>query len=342
MIYGGNLDQWRKFGNSLHLRLGMRLKYVAPTVAQTECEKAVANGIITENTDNGWITTTADFQNPYNIISPWGEYRMSADMESILKGYLDPRVASYYSPAAEPDPTDDPAGVVFPYEGLRNGQTKNDRSAVAWDKKASDMAFPYTVVGAAGPKWFVMRAFEGYFLRAEGVLEGWNMGGGTVESLYNTGISTSLAEDGFGDVNLLGDPYITSTLVPMTPGIDLNTVIAAVAPAPASTVPILFDAAGSKEKQLEQIITQKWIGLLPDSQEAYAERRRTGYPKLYIRLESENTNVPNTSLPVRLTYWTNEYTNNNQEVLNAITKLNDESSTPNGDQANTKLWWDKK
>ena len=87
-----------------------------------------------------------------------------------------------------------------------------------------------------------------------------------------------------------------------------------VAPAPVSTVPIAFDAGGTKEQQLEQIITQKWIGLLPDSQEAYAERRRTGYPKLYPRLESENPDVPATSLPVRLTYWTAEYTNNKAEV----------------------------
>jgi hypothetical protein len=342
MIYGGDFAKWRKFGNSLHLRLGMRLKYVAPATAKAECEKAVANGIITANADNGWITTSTDFQNPYNIISPWAEYRMSADMESILKGYLDPRAASYFKAAKTPDPTDDPAGVVFPYEGVRNGQTKNDRSAVKYDELGSDHALPYTIVGAAGPKWFVMRAFEGLFLRAEGVLEGWNMGGGTVQSLYEDGIKMSLAENGYGDANLKGDPYTTSTLVPMTPGIDKNTVIPAVAPAPASTCQIAFLAGGSKEQQLEQIITQKWIGLLPDSQEAYAERRRTGYPKLFTRLESENPDVAATSLPVRLTYWTAEYTNNKAEVDKAIALLNGESTTPNGDKASTKLWWDKK
>ncbi|HAM11437.1 MAG: hypothetical protein A2X04_08925 [Bacteroidetes bacterium GWF2_41_9] len=342
MIYGGKLDKWRKFGNSLHLRLGMRLKYAAPTVAKAECEKAVANGIISDNADNGWITTSSDFQNPYNIISPWAEYRMSADMESILKGYLDPRVASYFKAAKTPDPTDDPAGVSFPYEGVRNGQTKNDRSAVKFDELGSDHALPYTIVGAAGPKWFVMRAFEGYLLRAEGVLEGWNMGGGTVQSLYNEGILMSLAENGYADANLKGDPYTTSALVPASPGIDKNTVIPQVAPAPVSTAPIAFLSGGTKEQQLEQIITQKWIGLLPDSQEAYAERRRTGYPKLYPRLESENTDVAATSLPVRLTYWTSEYTNNKAAVETAIQTLNGESTTPNGDKATTKLWWDKK
>ena len=93
---------------------------------------------------------------------------------------------------------------------------------------------------------------------------------------------------------------------------------------------------------MEQIITQKWIGLWPDSQEAYAERRRTHYPKLYDRLESENLDVPATSLPVRLVYGESMYTNNNVETLKAIETLNSESTTPHGDLPTTKLWWDKK
>jgi len=342
-IYAGNLDKWQKFGSSLRLRLGMRVKYVAPDIAKLQCEKAVTEGVITANADNGWVTTSTDFPNPYNTISPWIEYRMSADMESILKGYLDPRVTTWFSPALEPDPTDDPVGISFPYEGVRNGQTKNDRSAVEFDRIASDHSKPYTIVGDKGPNWFVMRASETYFLRAEGVLEGWNMGGGTVEELYNTGIGLSLDECGFTDhLNLAGENYITSPRVPMTPGIDKNTVLPAVAPPPASTVPILFNTGGSKEEQLQQIITQKWISLFPNSQEAYAERRRTHYPKLYPRLESENLDVPATSLPVRLCYWTNEYNTNAKMVNAAIQMLNSESTTPNGDKASTKLWWDKK
>jgi len=338
-IYAGNLTKWQKFGSSLRLRLALRVKYVSPAVAKTQAEKAITEGVITANADNGWVTTSSDFQNPYNIISPWAEYRMSADMESILKGYLDQRVKSYFLPAATPDATDDYTGVAFPYEGMRNGQSKTNRSAYAFDKLASDMAKPYTIVGDKGPSWFVMRAFETYFLRAEGALEGWAMGG-TAADLYKTGIVTSLAENGYADENLLGATYSTSTAVPASPGFDWNA--AAVHLDPVSTAPIAFLTGGTKEQQLEQIITQKWIGLYPDSQEAYAERRRTKYPILYNRLESENLDVPATSLPVRLTYWTNEYTNNNAMVLEAITKLNAESSTPNGDKATTKLWWDKK
>ena len=346
-LYAGNIDKWQKFGSSLRLRLALRVKYVNPAMAKANAEKAVTEGVITSNDENGWVTTTPDMQNPYNIISPWIEYRMSADMESILKGYADPRVKSYYSPALQPDNTDDApfAAGAFPYEGMRNGQTKNDRSAIAFDKFNSDMAKPYTIVGDQGPKWFVMRAAETYFLRAEGALENWAMGG-TAADLYKTGIQTSLAENGYTDnLNMLGEDYATSPRVPATPGKDANTFawnVPAIAVPPVSTAPIAFITAGTKEQQLEQIITQKWIGLWPDSQEAYSERRRTHYPTLFPRLESENLDVPATSLPVRLTYWTSEYTNNATEVANAITKLNAESATPNGDKANTKLWWDKK
>ncbi|MEI6050645.1 MAG: SusD/RagB family nutrient-binding outer membrane lipoprotein [Bacteroidota bacterium] len=341
-IYGGDRLKWQKFGNSLRLRLALRVKYVLPAESKAQAEKAFAEGVITNNADNGWVTTTADNQNPYNIISPWVEYRMSADMESILKGYADPRVQSYYSPALQPDATDDAplAAGDFPYEGMRNGQTKNNRSAIAFDKFTSDMAYPFTIVGDKGPSWFIMRAAESYFLRAEGALEGWSMGG-TAADLYKTGIETSLAENGFTDnLNLLGAEYATSTLVPSSPGADASAPT--VVQAPVSTAPVAFRTGGTKEQQLEQIITQKWIGLWPDSQEAYAERRRTHYPILFNRLESENLDVPATSLPVRLTYWTSEYTNNADEVANAITKLNAESATPNGDKASTKLWWDKK
>jgi hypothetical protein len=345
-IFAGNLDRWQKFGSSLRLRLGMRVKYVSPTVAQAQAEKAITEGVIEVNADNAWLTTTSDLPNSYNTITPWIEFRMSADMESIMKGYLDPRIKSYYAAAKTPDMTDDPTEVAFPYEGLRNGQTKNDRSAIAFDAFASDMAKPYTVIGDKGPSWFVMRAAEVYFLRAEGALEGWDMGPGTAESYYETGIQTSLAENGYTDyLNLAGEDYISSTRVPASPGKDKNTFawnIPQIDQAPVSTAPIAFLTGGTKEQQLEQIITQKWIGLWPDSQEAFAERRRTHYPVLFSRLESENFDVPATAFPVRLTYWTNEYTNNLNQVNAAIVLLNGESTTPNGDKANTKLWWDKK
>jgi len=340
-IYAGKYDNWQKMANTLRLRLGMRIRYVDPAKAKTQCEKAVADGVMLTNADNGWYKTTTTFPNPYNTISSWGEYRMSADMESLSKGYLDPRITARFSPAKKPDLTDDPPGVSFPYEGLLNGQTKNDRTAVHFNTLMSDHQPAYLKVGDKGPNWHVMRAPEAYFLRAEGAVLGWNMGG-TAQQLYEEGIKLSLAENGFENVNLLGETYTESTRTPASPGIDLNTVRPGIATVPVSTVPVKWDPAASDEVKLEQIITQKWLALFPDSEEAYAERRRTGYPKLLPRVESENPDVPREKVPYRALYWTREYTDNKAEVTKAIELLNAESSTPNGDKASTKLWWDKK
>ena len=40
VIFGGDLDKWRKFGNSLRLRLAMRLSNVDPATAQSEAAAA--------------------------------------------------------------------------------------------------------------------------------------------------------------------------------------------------------------------------------------------------------------------------------------------------------------
>jgi hypothetical protein len=151
----------------------------------------------------------------------------------------------------------------------------------------------------------------------------------------------SLEENGYADhLNLASEDYVTSTRVPTSPGSDPATPTVILDP--VCTIPIAWMSAGNKEDQLQQIITQKWIGLWPDSQEAYAERRRTHYPILYNRLESENLDVPANSLPVRLVYGESMYTNDKDETLKAIETLNGESTTPHGDLPTTKLWWDKK
>lgn len=252
---------------------------------------------------------------------------MSGDMESILKGYQDPRIASYFAPSANPDPTDDPAGITFDYEGMRNGQTKADKQAISFNTLVSDMAAPYTTPDSPGPPWPVMRCAEVFFLRAEGALEGWAMGGST-EDLYNQGIKASQEEYGYDGNDMSGNDYATSTNLP-APMDSSNP--------PVSTVPVAYDNSGSKEKQLEQIITQKWIALFPDSEEAYSERRRTGYPTLYNRLNSLNPLIPITEIPRRMTYVSSEYSTNGEAVQDAINNL-----LGGPDNGTTKLWWDKK
>ena len=329
LIYGGSADNWLKFANSLRLRLALRVKYANASLSQSEAEKAVTDGVLESNSENASLKSdNANFRNPYNTITQWGEFRMSADMESILKGYKDPRAAQYFSEAATPDATDDPAGVTFNYEGMRNGQTKAQKQGTAFNSIASDMAAPYTESGAIGPDVNMIKTAEVYFLRAEGALEGWNMGG-TVQVLYESGITASHLEYGLDGNDLSGNDYVSSSSVPAA--LDGST------PA-VSTVPVAYDAGGSKEKQLEQIITQKWIALYPNSAESYAERRRTGYPTLYNRLNSINANIATNEIPRRMPWVSSEY-DNNGEAVQAAKALPEMSG---GDNGTTKVWWDKK
>ena len=324
-IYGGDAAQWLKFANSLRLRLAMRLKYVDPALARTQAEKAITDGVMESNADNAFVSTTNNSPNPINTITNWGEYRMSATMESVLKGYADPRMPIYFSPALDGDSD----GDGIPYEGMRNGQSKIYISADQ-NRPHSDLGprFLPAALGDNNPI-VVMRAAEIWLLRAEGALEGWSMGA-TVQQAYEEGIRQSMKEWTTADDAAI-DAYISSQNTPVEVGDDYNTP-------PLTDIPIAYLTGGSKEKQLEQIITQKWLALYPDGWEAWAELRRTKYPVQYDRINSDNPNVGVADIMARMVYVTSEFNTNREEVEAAIASQEIEGA----DKGSTKVWWDKK
>ncbi|MEM1324830.1 MAG: SusD/RagB family nutrient-binding outer membrane lipoprotein [Bacteroidota bacterium] len=322
-VFNGDVSKWIKFANSLRLRLAMRVRFADAALAKTEAEKAVAGGVMETNDDNAYMLTTANSLNPFSTITNWGEFRMSALMESILEGYEDPRLSLYFSPAADGD-TD---GDGSPYEGLRNGQAKVDKVA-SINGANSDVGMDWLPLpkGGTNPAILVMTAAEVSFLRAEGALEGWNMGG-DAQSLYEMGIRLSM-QDRIGAPDDAIDAYIAST----------NTPVAADPNSPPTTdIPVAFEAGGDTERQLEQIITQKWIALYPDGWEAFAEVRRTGYPKLYPLLFSENPDLAPDETFRRMTFVDGEFNNNRAavEAAQGFSELN------GGDKNSTSVWWDQ-
>lgn len=343
VLYKGSSAKWLVFANSLRLRLAMRVKYVDANLAKTEAEKAVADGVMLDNDDTALLRTTTQSRNPYWIITDWGEFRMSALMESVLKGYDDPRLPVYFSPIVGTDTdkdgeiTDaerDPDGDGSFYEGMRNGIPKVDLNQGALNVAHSDMGTAFLNQNrggsAAGPPLRILSAAEVYFLRAEGALENWAMGG-TAEELYNKGIEMSLTEDRIGAKPEVIADYINSTATPIPVNDTYGT--------PASSdISVKFMTAAGKEKQLEQIITQKWIALYPDGWEAWAELRRTKYPKTFPRIASDNEYVPKDAIMARLVFVTGEYTANAAGVAAA----EQFSELAGGNKNSTRLWWDKK
>ncbi|UHO40244.1 SusD/RagB family nutrient-binding outer membrane lipoprotein [Chryseobacterium capnotolerans] len=52
IIYRGDIGKWKKFGNSLLLKLGIALSDVNPSLAQSTINEAINGGVITNETDN--------------------------------------------------------------------------------------------------------------------------------------------------------------------------------------------------------------------------------------------------------------------------------------------------
>lgn len=328
LIYGGDVDKWKKFANTLRLRLAIRISGVDPGRAKTEGEAAAASGTLTTSPGDDALITRSLKGDDFNglAIMDWNEFRMSAAMESALKGYDDPRMPIYFLPAV----------TTGDYEGLRNGLT------------SADMAAPLNKADANshhGERWSsttgletpsnVMATAEADFLKAEGVLLGWNMGGGTAQSHYEAGIRNSMLQWSITDAAAI-NAYIASTNTPIAPGDFLNSP-------PVSDVPIAFGTgtATTVDKQKEQITMQKWLALYPEGVEAWSDLRRSGKLKLYPVANSDNQDLPSTpASPAtdrirRIPFINDEKQTNGAEVEKAVPLLGD-----GGDKITTPLWWD--
>ena len=181
-----------------------------------------------------------------------------------------------------------------------------------------------------------MTAAESYFLRAEGALRGWNMGG-TAKHFYEAGVKISFQEAGVSGA----DSYLAdNTSKPAAYEDKTGDGNDAAAP---STITIAWDDAANFETNLERIITQKWIAMFPDGVEGWSEFRRTGYPKLFPVCRNESAGRISTTIQIRrLPYPQVQYNSNAAAVAAGVATLNGESNNATGDNGGTTLWWDKK
>ena len=308
LVYGGNYSSWIKFANSLRLRLAIRISNINPVKAKQEAEAALANayGLLQSNEKNFMID--AKLPHPLNTINnDWNDVRMGASMESILGGFQDPREAIYFQTSLIED------GV---FKGIRLGI----------DIKAKSDYQPFSKLGDLGLVQ-LMTCSEVAFLKAEGDLRGWNMGG-TAQGFYEEGIRLSFEQHGLDPSEYIANNVFTP-MVYVDPIDDINNIDA------ASALTIKWNDADDNELKLEKIITQKWIAMFPDGQEAWSEFRRTGYPKLFPVMENNSGGTISTEDFIkRINFVANEYTINPIGVSNAIECLG------GPDNGGTNLWWD--
>jgi hypothetical protein len=316
VIFNGDNAKWLKFANTLRLRLALRVSDVDPVLAKTNAEAAVAGGTMVNLADDAYLKVSGTNYNGYTRQSGWNEFRMSETMESVLVGWSDPRLSKYWAPGLN----------TGKYKGIRNGMNVAEIVAPVNDPDntsgpAKELLPEFNFVTPTT----VMYTAEAYFLRAEGAVKGWAMGG-VAKDLYEKGIEMSLRTWKITDDAAITS-YINGTALPSAPGGYFNT--------PRLTdIPVKFETAGTTERQTEQILTQKWIALFPEGHEAWASIRRSGYPKLYPVIHSDNPDV-DPKKGIRRIPFLNYDKDRNAEAVTAA-----EALLGGPDKASTKLWWD--
>lgn len=315
LVYKGDYRKWVKFANTLRLRLAIRISGVAPQKAREEGEAALRHpiGLLEGQADNFFVDI-APVTHPLNIMCyNWADLRMSAPMESILTGYKDPRLPRYFVPTE---------GGSNQYHGIRQGINISSKEQYSG----------FSMIVKMENKILFMTAAEAWFLKAEAALNGWQ-GAGNAGENYARGVVTSFDQYRLPNV----DAYLNNSTATANPYIDPQNAQNNVplGDPHLSTITIKWDDQAPREKKLERIITQKWIAMFPEGQEAWSEFRRTGYPKLFpVMINNSGNTISTEKFIRRLPLPQIEYITNPKAVASARGMLN------GPDTGGTPLWWD--
>lgn len=341
-----DLDVFVRFANSLKLRMAMHIVKADPDKAQRWAEEAVAGGVVeTEAHEMALYAAQLGFSSPLiEAWNSWGDMRMSAGMEQVLKGLNHPfldllfeKNERIWNKNLSPD---DPN-----YEFRPGTEVKGIRSGTYVDKEQNGSTNPYNGFSKLNQFYvmqaplYLMKLSEVCFLRAEGAVRGWNMGG-SAKDFYEQGIREGDIQDRF--LGLLKGKYeealeaymAQESATPFTyidPTGDTEPIQSEI------TIGVKWNEGDSREVKLEKIITQKWITGFPNSFEAWVDLRRTGYPRLFDVLNPEDGDgsLDEGDIIRRLPFPDSS----DQSVLLDIATTGLKALGGNDEQA-TRLWWD--
>ncbi len=318
-IYNGDIEKWRKFANSLRLRIALKIRGVNQSLADQHIADAQTGvGVFTSNDDNAIFTFEANdksgapFYRAYNVDNR-SDFAAGLSFVELLKGnnltdhdgndittnpfagISDPRLPIFVQPNSDGN-----------YVGMFIAENSSEAAVLKKESLPGDMLINKPDYGEP-----LMEYAEVAFILSE--LNGWD------QTEYENGVRASMQRWGVAQADI--DAYVAA-----------------------------LPAAGE-----ETVLTQKYIALYMQPHTAWAEYRRTGYPETLIMPNDDYTLfVPNysdkgtdttynytftpipdvTDLPYRMRYPQYERTLNGENRSAAVAKLN------NGDAVVSKLWWD--
>jgi hypothetical protein len=330
ILFNGNVLRWKKFANSLRLRILMRLSDRNNPSAgmQAILANPAQFPIFTSNLDEAALQFLQDVPNQHPLFTTrsgsYDEIRLSEKMENVLKSINDPRLFAYAQPTNASG-----AGVIGApeaYQGVPNGlgdeealkyspsgdATKGGSNFISRVGLLFSCSACTPLANPTGYQAVLMSYSELQFILAEAREKGF-ITTGSAEEFYKNGIQSSV--DYYkGRYTLINLPQIASKLA-----VD-NTYYQQGGVA----------YTGTSLEKLSKIGTQKWLALFFTGMEGWYDWRRTGYPQI----------VPGpaafiNTVPVRFIYPGSIQSLNKENYLEAIARQGEDALT-------TRVWWDVK
>lgn len=292
----GGIQRWKKFTNSLRLRLLLRvLKRDGELNAKEQITAILADPVkfptMAANADDAIFRYPGTFPyfNPYYQARTldWRDGTYFAEFfVNRLNADNDPRRAIWMIPVT--------VSGQSVFRGIQSGYPTTTEYVVGQNSS-------YTDALKTLPQLGVMMSFaESEFIKAELALRGYNTGK-TPKQHYEAGITASMVQWG--------------------------------APMPAThlTQPtVAYPTGAPDDKQLEQIMMQKYIASIFVDYQMWFEKRRTGYPVL-----PRGAGIPaENQFPNRVPYPTYLQSLNPEGLATGVASMG-------GDNTALKVWWDK-
>ncbi|MBL0744432.1 SusD/RagB family nutrient-binding outer membrane lipoprotein [Chryseolinea lacunae] len=339
--FEGDLAKWKKFGNSLRLRLALRLTKRDEGKAKTEAEAAIAGGVMTSTADMATMKHTKVSWNGGtfggNAVSyvfmnqaldaEKSLFRICTTFVDHLVSTGDPRLrllaGSYLEGAKRPnDITDQVLAKVGSYHAMALPP-----SYFTYEANQLGGAVEVTVAGAPvqvtreyqslqPSRWiseieapYIMMSYaEVELWLAEAAFRTWNTGATAAQHYANA------LEAGVKEMTVYGAPEVAQNVIS----------------------DFVADNALTAGQELKQINTALWVEFALNGQEAYANWRRSGFPALVYPNRDPGVNESNGQIPRRMQYPQEEFDYNTANVRAAVALL------PAGkDDWTSPVWWDK-
>lgn len=324
-VYQGDVSKWRRFGNSLYLRLLLRIaaKSDVSTQVIAKIKEIVDTNptkypIMLNNTHtarilwNGTNSSTAVYSSPFMINVRATDFRGPGITDFFmgnLSAWADPRINPVYgkSNVSRWGIAAGPGGYIGVPSGYQQGSGVAKQSYFY----AEPAAITLQTDAATG---IIMNVAEVDFILAEAAAKGWI--NGTGEDYYYKGIADAIN-------------YWLPTLYPNGNDATVRKFALDGDFDWDSSFPLENKTPGTQSK-LQLIHLQKYYALFLVDFQQWFEYRRTGHPFLPKGLGLRNGGV----MPARLFYPVLTQSTNPTSYKNAV-------AAQGADEINTLVWWQK-